>query len=59
MNGTGEGRGGERWVEKETHLKEDGGTTFSFQALGDSLTKGEAGVVSPSVHSCLNRVRVL
>ena len=46
-------------MEKETHLKEDAGTTFSFQALGDSLTKGEAGVVSPSVHSCLNRVHVL
>ena len=59
VNGTGEGRGGERWVEKETQLKGDGGITFSFQALGDSLTEGEAGVVSPLVHSCLNRVRVL
>ena len=59
VNGTGEGRGGERWVEKETQLKGDGGITFSFQALGDSLTEGEAGVVSPLVYSCLNRVRVL
>ena len=46
-------------VKKETQLKGDGGITFSFQALGDSLTEGEAGVVSPLVHSCLNRVRVL
>ena len=58
VNGKGEG-GGERWVKKETQLKGDGGITFSFQALGDSLTEGEAGVVSPLVHSCLNRVRVL
>ena len=57
-NGGREG-GGERWVEKETQLRGDGGITFSFQALGDSLTEGEAGVVSPLVHSCLNRVRVL
>ena len=46
-------------MEKETQLKGDGGITFSFQALGDSLTESEAGVVSPLVHSCLNRVRVL
>ena len=47
--------------KKETQLKVDGGVTFldmffSFQALGDSLTEGEADVVSPSVQGCLNTV---
>ena len=46
----GKGGGDDEW-KKETHLKVDGGVTFldklfSFQALGDSLTEGEADVVS-------------
>ena len=46
-------------MKKETQLKGDGGINFSFQALGDSLTGGEACMVSHFVHSCLSRVRVL
>ena len=58
---TERGKGGwdDEW-KKETQLKVDGGVTFldkfSFQALGDSLTEGEADVVSPSVQGCLNTV---
>ena len=50
-------------TEKETLLKVDGGDTltelFSFQAVGDSQTEDEAGVVSPSVHGCSNTVYAL
>ena len=62
---TERGRGGGWWVktEKETLLKVDGGDTltklFSFQAVGDSQTEDKAGVVSPSVHGCLNTVYAL
>ena len=59
---TERGKGGwdDEW-KKETQLKVDGGVTFlakffSFQAFGDSLTEGEADVVSPSVQGCLNTV---
>ena len=59
---TERGKGGGMMSEKkETQLKVDGGVTFlvkffSFQAFSDSLTEGEADVVSPSVQGCLNTV---